>query len=696
MKLATQSRPISKSKRRRKSPKQIKAPSLGPNRRLFHPIRTALSAPKTNRWTVSQSAALYGLDRWGAPYYDIDTEGFLCVKPAGDDRSVRIAEVIREAESKGLKTPIVIRFQDLLRQRVEKLNQAFHRSIEEEGYSGRYQGVFPIKVNQLREVIEEVQDAGKPYQYGLECGSKPELLIALAMHEDPEALLICNGYKDDDYIRLALYGRKIGKQVVIVAEQLSEVSAIVDVARDLKVEPIIGFRSKLYSRGEGKWAQSTGDNAKFGLSTIEMLQACDLLEEANLQQSLQLLHFHIGSQVPNIITLKNAVIEATRFYCELKKMGFPMGYLDVGGGLGIDYDGSRSNWESSTNYTLEEYARDVVFNIKQICETSEVPCPDIVSESGRAITAPHSILVTQVVDRISKRAATIKINKEDIEDPVVQDLYDMTTGRVRYGALEKFHDALQKKNEAYSLFNHGYLDLKGRAQAESLFWQICHKIDQNAKGGYQPEELVELKRMLADQYICNFSVFQSLLDHWALDQLFPIAPLTRLRERPSVNAILVDITCDSDGKVSKFIDLEDEKEYLPLHPLKKSEPYYLGFFLICAYQDIMGDNHNLFGRVNEAHVFLEEDEEDGFYIEDTIKGDRIKDVLEGVQFKSELLCRLMKKQVDIAIKKDRVKPREGVRFMEMFEQGMQKKTYMELSKPTKKKKAARASSQSSP
>jgi arginine decarboxylase len=364
-----------------------------------------------------------------------------------------------------------------------------------------------------------------------------------------------------------------------------------------------------------------------------------------------------------------------------------MGFIDVGGGLGIDYDGSRSNWESSINYTLEEYARDVVFNIKQICNSSEVPCPNIVSESGRAITAPHSMLVTQVIDRISKRDSVLKVLKDDIKDPVVNDLYEMMNGRLRYGRLEKFHDALQKKNEAYSLFNHGYLDLKGRAQAESLFWQICQKLDQSVKSGYNPEELVALKRLLADQYICNFSVFQSLLDHWALDQLFPIAPITRLKERPSINAILVDITCDSDGKVSKFIDLEDEKEYLPLHPLKKSEPYYLGFFLIGAYQDIMGDNHNLFGRVNEAHVFLEDDEDDGFYIEDTIQGDRVKDVLEGVQFKSEMLCRQMKKQIDKATKNDLVKPREGVRFMEMYEQAMQKKTYMDITSPTKKKSA---------
>ena len=640
---------------------------------------------KSKRWTVADSIDLYGLGRWGYPYFTVDSDGFLCVKPAGDDRTVRIADVIKEAESKGLKTPIVIRFQDLLRQRVEKLNQAFRNSIEEEAYSGSYQGVFPIKVNQLREVIEEIQEAGKPFQYGLECGSKPELIIALAMHEDSEALLVCNGYKDDDYIRLALYGRKIGKRVFIIAEQLSEVRSIIRISQELNVEPLVGFRSKLYAQGEGKWALSTGDNAKFGLTTTEMLEACSLLKAAKLTNSLQLLHFHFGSQVPNIITLKNAVIEATRYYCQLRKLGFPMGFIDVGGGLGIDYDGSQSNWESSINYTLEEYARDVVFNIKQICDASEVLCPNIVSESGRAITAPHSILVTQVIDRISKRDSVLKVLKHDIKDPVVRDLYEMLNGRVRYGRLEKFHDALQKKNEAYSLFNHGYLDLEGRAQVESLFWQICQKLDQTAKTGYQPEELVALKRLLADQYICNFSVFQSLLDHWALDQLFPIAPLTRLEERPSVNAILVDITCDSDGKVSKFIDLEDEKEYLPLHPLKKSEPYYLGFFLIGAYQDIMGDNHNLFGRVNEAHVFLEADEDDGFYLEDTIQGDRIKDVLEGVQFKSEMLCRQMKKQIDNATKQDLVKPREGVRFMEMYEQGMQKKTYMEISPPQKKK-----------
>ena len=603
-----------------------------------------------------------------------------------DDRTIRVRDVIDEAKSKGLKTPIVIRFQDLLRNRVERINDSFLAAIKEEEYTGAYRGVFPIKVNQLREVVEEVLDVGEQYNYGLEAGSKPELMIALALHDNPGALLICNGYKDEDYIRLALYGNKIGKKVVIVAEQLSEVEQIIAISKEMAVKPMIGFRTKLNTRGEGKWALSTGDQAKFGLTTIELLEGCRMLESAGLRESLRLLHFHIGSQVPNILTIKNAVTEAARFYCQLRKMGFPMGYLDVGGGLAIDYDGSRSNYDSSTNYSLEEYARDIVFNIKQICDSSEVESPDIVSESGRAVVAPHSILVTEVVDRISKKDSMLEVKKEDIEDQVVADLYEMASGRVRYGKLEKFHDAFQKKEEAFSLFNLGYLDLEGRAQAESLFWQICHKLDQKSRRGYQPEELDDLKQLLADQYVCNFSVFQSLLDHWALDQLFPVAPLHRLNEKPSVNAILVDITCDSDGKVSKFIDLEDEKEFLPVHPLKKNEPYYIGIFLVGAYQDIMGDNHNLFGRVNEAHVFLEDDEEDGFYIEDTISGYRVKDVLEGVQYKSELLCRLMKKQIDKATKNDRVKPREGVRFMEMYQQQIQKKTYLDL-EPKKTKRS---------
>jgi arginine decarboxylase len=397
-----------------------------------------------------------------------------------------------------------------------------------------------------------------------------------------------------------------------------------------------------------------------------------------MQHTLRLLHFHIGSQVPNIITIKNAVAEASRYYCQLVKAGFPMGYLDVGGGLGIDYDGSRSNFESSTNYSLEEYARDVVFNIREVCGGMGVPVPDIVSESGRAVTALHSVLVVEVFERVSREEAQMASVPSGPRHKVVDDLEALLRGGTSYSRLERFHDALQKKEEALSLFKLGFLDLAGRAQAESLFWQICKGIDEESPTtGYQPEELLDLRKLLADQYVCNFSVFQSLLDHWALKQLFPIAPIHRLNERPTVNATLVDITCDSDGKINHFIDLQDVRDYLPLHPLN-GKPYYLGVFLVGAYQDIMGDLHNLFGRVTEVHVFLDEDAEDGFYIEDTINGSRISEVLEGVQYDPDDLCQFMKKQIDQAIRKDLVSPREGIRLLEFYENVVQGRTYLQL------------------
>jgi len=608
----------------------------------------------------------------------VDSDGFATVQPLGDDRHIRIMDVVEEAVSMGHKAPMVIRFHDLLRYRVTQLNEVFAKAIAEEDYAGEYRGVFPIKVNQLREVVEEIVDAGKDFKYGLEAGSKPELMIALAMHEGNDRLIICNGYKDLDYLRIALIGRKLGKQIVIVVEQLAELDDIIRLSAETGVTPLIGFRAKLQTRGEGKWAMSTGDNAKFGLNTAEILFACEKLKENDLQDCLRLVHFHIGSQVPNIITIKNAVIEASRFYCQLSKMGFPMGLLDVGGGLGIDYDGSRTNFESSMNYTMAEYARDVVFNIREICHASGVKVPDIVSESGRAVVAPHSMLVVEVFERINKRESLGKNHQPKEKHKVVADLEIMLKNRTRLGRLERFHDAVQKKEEALSLFNLGYLDLENRAAAEQIFWQICERIAQETqKSGYVPEELHELHKMLADQYVCNFSVFQSLLDHWALKQLFPVAPLHRLKEKPSVNAILVDITCDSDGKISSFIDLQDVQDYLQLHPLN-NKPYYLGIFLTGAYQDIMGDLHNLFGRVNEAHVFLEDDEPDGFYIEETLSGSRIADVIEGVQYRQDDLCRKMKRQIDAATRKDMIKPREGVRLLELYESQMQQKTYLNI------------------
>ncbi len=631
-----------------------------------------------SNWSAAQSEEHYGFKRWGANHFSVDTDGFVQVQPLADGRSIRVMDVVDEAVGMGLKAPLVIRFQDKLRHRVVQLNGVFNTAIKEEGYKGSYRGVFPIKVNQLREVVDEIVAAGKDFNYGLEAGSKPELMIALAMHEGTQRLIICNGYKDDDYMRLALLGRKLGKKIIIVVEQLSEVDSIIRIAAETGVKPMIGFRVKLQTRGEGKWAMSTGDNAKFGLNTAEILFAVEKLKAAKMQACLKLVHFHIGSQVPNIITIKAAVTEAARFYCQLAKMGFPMGYLDVGGGLGIDYDGSRTNFESSMNYSLEEYARDVVFNIREICNASNVPVPDIVTESGRAIAAPHSMLVVEVFERINKRESLGKQHEPKSRHKVVDDLAVLLKNKAKLGRLERFHDALQKKEESFSLFNLGYLDLENRAAAEQIFWQICEQIDkEGTKSGYQPEELHDLKKLLADQYVCNFSVFQSLLDSWALKQLFPVSPLHRLKEKPTVNAILVDITCDSDGKIASFIDLQDTKDYITLHPLK-NEPYYLGIYLTGAYQDIMGDLHNLFGRVNEVHVFLEDDEPNGYYIEEALAGSRVADVIEGVQYQWEELCRRVKQQIDHATKKDLIKPREGVRLVEFYESQMLAKTYLNI------------------
>ena len=637
-------------------------------------------------WTRADAENLYGFKRWGGGHFQVDEQGAVEVLPLVDNRSIRIVDVIEEARTMGLTPPLTIRFQDVLHHRVEQLNEAFNRAIEEEKYSGDYKGVFPIKVNQLREVVEEILVAGEPYDFGLEAGSKPELLIALAMHEKQETLIICNGYKDEDYIRLALMGRKLGKEIIIVVEQLSEIELIINLAKEAGVLPYVGMRVKISAAGEGKWATSSGEGAKFGLTAPEMIEAARLLKKAGLTKAVKLVHFHIGSQVPNILTIKRAVIEASRFYCELYKMGFPMGYIDVGGGLGIDYDGSRSNFESSANYSLNEYARDVVFNIKENCNASEVPLPNIVSESGRALTATHSLLVVEAVGRISKSHVEVKRSRGK-RHQIVSDLEHILKHADRYGPLERYHDALQKKEEAYSLFNLGYLDLKTRAEAETLFWEICRDIRANRPvEGYEPDELAALDNKLAEQYVCNFSVFQSLIDHWACDQLFPIAPLHRLNEKPTVNATLVDITCDSEGKVSDFIDLEEDAQgFLPLHPLN-DDPYYLGIFLAGAYQDIMGDLHNLFGRVSEVHVFLEDDEEDGFYIEETIKGSRVQDVLKFIQHDSRDLARSMKKQIDAATRHDKVKPREGVALQDFYEELLTGGTYLKPSVKPKKKR----------
>lgn len=630
-----------------------------------------------NEWTIAAAEEYYGLKRWGGGHFSVDEEGFMLVHPLRDQRSIRIHDIVTEAIGKGLKPPLTIRIQDLLRTRVVDLNELFAEAIKDENYEGKYRGVFPIKVNQLREVIEEIQEAGKAFNYGLECGSKPELMIALAMHKDPKSLIICNGYKDDEFIKLVLHGRRLGKEIFLVVEQLSEVARIIQISKQLGVRPLIGFRVKLSTTGEGKWASSAGEDAKFGLTSPEIVDAARRLKRAGLGDCLQLVHFHIGSQVPNIQTIKKATVEATRFYCELKKMGFPMRLIDVGGGLGIDYDGSRSNYESSMNYTMREYARDVVYNIKSVCADAEVEVPDIVTESGRSIVAPHSILITEVCDRISKTSVAPKPSRKKNRNAILRDLDAILANEHESSPLERYHDAQQKKEEANSLFNLGYLNLRERAEADATYWKICKELsDQGKTAAYTPEELESLPQMMAEQYVCNFSVFQSLIDHWACDQLFPIAPLHRLAESPDVDATLVDITCDSEGKVSKFTDVEDVRATIRLHELDPKKPYYLGVFLVGAYQDIMGDLHNLFGRVNEVHVFLEDDEDDGFYIEDSIKGFTVNDVLGFTQYDGHLLTRQMKKQIDRATRNDEIKPREGTRILDEYVQLLRGHTYL--------------------
>jgi len=652
------------------------------------------SQDKTRRgdWKPKMAEDLYGFAQWGQGHFTVNARGQVCVHPMGNKRNIALPDIIKEAATLGIRPPFTIRVQDLLRHRVEKLNRAFQSAIAEEDYKGNYRGVFPIKVNQLREVVEEILDAGEPFGYGLEAGSKPELLIALAF-STRKHLLICNGYKDEDYIRLALLGRKLGREVIIVVEQMSEVKRILDLVKETGIEPMIGFRVKLHTAGEGKWATSSGENAKFGLHASEIVTAARKFKQAGLAHCVQLVHFHIGSQVPNILTIKNAVAEAARFYCELHKMGFGMQFLDVGGGLGVDYDGSRTNYESSMNYSMEEYARDIVFNVKNICQQAEIPEPTLVTESGRAVVAPHSILVIEVVDQISKggyRKSTTAAKKKHRKHPILNDLLHILESAREYGRLERFHDAQQKNEEAQSLFMHGYLSLEERAEAENIFWQVCRDIQASVRAeGYVPDEIEGIDHLLAEQYVCNFSVFQSLLDHWALGQLFPIAPLHRLSEEPTIDATLVDITCDSDGKISAFTDLqEDSRASLPVHPLQPGKPYYIGVFMVGAYQDIMGDLHNLFGRVGEVHVYLEDDEEDDFYVEETIPGFNGDEVLAFVQYKGSDLIRMMKKQIDRATRNDVVKPREGVRLLNFYEGCLKDKTYLGTTQPRKKKRTA--------
>src|SRR5438552_4780132 len=639
----------------------------------------ALKEMKTE-WDVDAAISTYNVDGWGTGYFTINHAGNVEVRPLQEkDGAIDILKVVNEARSRGLGFPLVLRFQDLLRHRVESVNCAFQNAITEFGYKNHFRGVFPIKVNQLREVIEEIVEAGEQFHFGLEAGSKPELVAALAMHKDPESLIICNGYKDRAFIRIALLGRKLGKSVIIVVEKLGELEQTIRASKEVGVEPHIGIRVRLYSKGSGRWSPSAGENAQFGLDTTSLVAASEMLKDAGCAHCLKLIHFHVGSQVPDISTIRRAVREAARYYAKLCKLGHDLGYLDVGGGLGVDYDGSRSDFDSSTNYSLQEYANDVVWNIMDVCDSEGVPHPAIVSEGGRAIVAHHSVLVMEAFSSIEKTAPKLRVTASEKDHKLVGDILDVKQRLKRGNRIESLHDIRQIKEEAQQTFEFGLLDLESKAKVDTIYWQLAQQIVNMHRGlRFIPEEVKQLETTLGDQYICNFSVFQSLLDHWALGQLFPIMPIHRLNTPPDRNGMIVDITCDSDGKVSKFIDLQDVKETLPLHRITLGEIYYLGVFMVGAYQDIMGDLHNLFGRVTEVHVFLDPDEESGWYIEEVIGGSTIGEVLAMTQWDKIELMRLLKTQVDDAIKTDRLKPNDAMRLLDDYERLLQEYTYLSL------------------
>lgn len=628
-------------------------------------------------WTPEQAIEHYNIENWGAGFFSVNEKGNMCVHPSGKPGpSIDIMDVVEDIKEKGLKFPCVIRFQDILRARVKILNEAFIKAIQENSYTGRYYGVYPIKVNQLAEVVEEIVDAGAPYHYGLEAGSKGELLIVLAMNTDPEAVTICNGYKDEEFMRLALMGRKLGRKVVVVIEKLSELPLLIRLANEMQVEPMIGLRAKLSTKGAGKWEGSSGDFAKFGLTVPELIKAVEIAKAAGMEKAVQLFHFHVGSQLTNIRTIKDAVGEGARIYCHLKKMGLNINYFDVGGGLGVDYIGSRSSVLNSMNYTIEEYASDICYNLKQICAQEGVSEPHIISESGRAVTAHHSCIIMNVFGKI-EIGAEYNPPVGTNESEIVKELREIVSNLNGKNARESFHDAVAKKEEALSMFKFGILSLEERAKVESLYWQLCRGLVQLNKRLKNPaKDTRGLGDKLADQYMANFSLFQSAPDHWAFDQLFPIVPVHRLTEMPNRSATLVDITCDSDGKVDRFIEKQDVGDTISLHTLRPGEPYYVGMFMTGAYQDIMGDMHNLFGRVHEVHVFVDDEDPEDFYVEEVIPGDTIENVLVQVQYEPRELARRVKMAFDQKVRDGVLKPKEGVSLVEFYSSIMHDYTYL--------------------
>jgi arginine decarboxylase len=643
------------------------------------PNVTKTALPRTDMlrtWSIADSIELFKVRQWGGGFFGINEAGHVFVSPHGNDGpSVDLKDLVDELLERGIELPVLIRFSDILRTRIKQINESFRKAFVDHEYAGDYMGVYPIKVNQQRHVVEEIVQYGSPYKFGLEAGSKPELLTVLAMLESPEPLIICNGYKDAEYVDMALWGQKLGKTVILVVEDFAELNKIIARAKALNVSPKIGFRMKLAARGAGRWQESGGSRSKFGLTVTEMLHGLELLRREDMLGNLVLTHFHLGSQITNIRSIKEALAEACRIYLELCKMGAGLKYFDVGGGMAVDYDGSSSNFPSSANYTVDEYVSDVVHAVTEACNAAEAPHPTIVTECGRSLVAYQSVLLFNVLGVTELAQDPIPQSLPEEAPQVLHNILEMHESITSKNLQEAYHDAMHLRDEALSLFNLGYLSLEERSKAESIFWSACRKILKIMRDKeYVPEELEGLEAQLADIYVCNFSAFQSVPDCWAVGQLFPIMPIHRLEKEPTRRGILADITCDSDGKIDKFIDLRDVRSTLELHQVN-GEEYFLGIFMTGAYQEILGDMHNLFGDTNAVHVTVGPDGQ--HFFDHMVVGDSVEEVLHYVQFSTEDLLVRMRRTVEHAVRNKLISFNESAEVLRRYARGLEGYTYLQ-------------------
>lgn len=628
------------------------------------------------KWTIEDSKELYNINGWGTSYFGINENGNVFVTPCKDQGQVDLREVMDELALRDVTAPVLLRFPDILDNRIEKTSSCFKRAAEEYNYNGENFIIYPIKVNQMQPVVEEIIGHGRKFNLGLEAGSKPELHAVIAIQCQSDSLIICNGYKDQSYIELALLAHKMGKRIFIVVEKLNELEIIARMAKKLNVRPNLGIRIKLASSGSGKWEESGGDASKFGLNSSELLEALELLDKNDMRDCLRLIHFHIGSQITKIRRIQTALREASMFYIQLHKMGYNVDFVDCGGGLGVDYDGTRSpSSESSVNYSIQEYVNDCISTFVDAANNNCLPHPNIITESGRSLTAHHSVLVIDVLETASLPEMPEEYEPDDNSHQLVKELYKIWDNLNQRNMLEGWHDAEQIREETLDLFSHGIVDLKTRAEIESMYWSVCREINILAKHlKHTPEELMSLDKLLADKYFCNFSLFQSLPDSWAVDQLFPIMPIGRLNERPTRNATLQDITCDSDGKITNFVTNRHNSHVLPVHSLRRNEPYYLGVFLVGAYQEILGDMHNLFGDTTAVHISVKDNK---YHIDQIIDGETVAEVLDYVQYNPKKLVRQLETWVTKSVKEGKITLEEGKEFLGNYRSGLYGYTYLE-------------------